>query len=358
VKLLVQPDDGVQPLLAAIQKAKTSVEIAIFRFELGEVERALMDAIKRGVAVQALIASTNRGGERTLRALEARLLEAGATVARTANDLARYHGKFMIVDGSVLYLLGFNFARMDLRSRSFGLVVRNPGIVREASRLFKADSTRQAYSAPVKNLLVSPVNAREELAQFIAGAKKSLCIYDPEISDAPMIKLLEERAEAGLDVRIIGGVPRRKSLLKTRSLKPMRLHVRLILRDDERGFLGSQSLRAAELDRRREVGLLFRDSAIASKLRKIFEHDWDKAKPSAKEAIPVEKVARKVAKMVTKQLPDVNAVLNEVVALETKAEKLELDKEALEETVKDAVKSAVRDVVHEVVKRESSHAKQ
>jgi phosphatidylserine/phosphatidylglycerophosphate/cardiolipin synthase-like enzyme len=359
VKLLVQPDDGVQPLLTAIQKAKSSVEIAIFRFELGDVERALMDAIKRGVAVQALIASTNRGGERTLRALEARLLEAGATVARTANDLARYHGKFMIIDGSVLYLLGFNFTKMDLRSRSFGLMVRNPGIVREASKLFKADSTRQAYSMPVKNLLVSPVNAREELAQFIAGAKKSLCIYDPEISDAPMIKLLEERADAGLDVRIIGGAsPRHKGLLKTRSLKPMRLHVRLILRDDEHGFLGSQSLRAAELDRRREVGLLFRDGAIASRLRKIFEHDWDKAKPSAKEAIPVEKVAKKVAKMVTKQLPDVNAVLNEVVALETKAEKLELDKEALEETVKDAVKSAVRDVVHEVVKRESSQAKQ
>jgi len=356
VKLLVQPDDGVRPLLTAIQKAKTSVEIAIFRFDLGDVEHALIDAMKRGVAVQALIASTNRGGERTLRALEARLLEAGATVARTANDLARYHGKFMIIDSSVLYLLGFNFTKMDLRSRSFGLVVRNPGIVREAGKLFKADSTRQPYSAPVKNLLVSPVNAREELAQFIAGAKKSLYIYDPEISDPPMIKLLEERVDAGLDVRIIGEVPRHAKL-KTRSLKPMRLHVRLILRDDDRGFLGSQSLRAAELDRRREVGLLFREGAIASRLQKTFEHDWDKAKPSTKEAIPVDKVAKKVAKMVTKRLPNVNAVLNEVVALETKAEKLELDKEALEETVKDAVKSAVRDVVHEVVKRES-HAKQ
>jgi phosphatidylserine/phosphatidylglycerophosphate/cardiolipin synthase-like enzyme len=353
VKLLVQPDDGVKPLLRAIQKAKESIEIAIFRFDLAEMERGLMDAIKRGVAVQALIACTNRGGEKTLRALEARLLEAGATVARTANDLARYHGKYMIVDGRELYLLGFNFARADIRSRSFGLLVRNAGLVNEASRLFKADSTRQEYSVKAKNLLVSPVNAREQLSEFIAGAKKSLCIYDPEISDPPMLRLLQERAEAGVEVRIIGGVPRRTNLLQARALKPMRLHVRLIVRDEERGFLGSQSLRAAELDRRREVGIIFRDDALAGRLGKVFEGDWAKSKALGDEAIPAEKVAKKVAKLVTKKLPDVTAVLNEVVALETKAEKLELDKEGLEETVKDAVKSAVRDIVHEVVKRES-----
>jgi len=353
VKLLVQPDDGVKPLVAAIQKAKESIEIAIFRFDIPELERALMDAIKRGVRVQALIASTNRGGERTLRALETRLLAAGATVARTANDLVRYHGKFFVIDGTDLYLLGFNFARADVRSRSFGLIVRNRVVVQEASKLFQADSTRQPYSGKSKSLMVSPVNAREHLSGFIAGAKKSLWIYDPEISDPPMIHLLEERAKAGVEVRIIGVVPRRTGLLKVRSLKAVRLHVRLILRDGERAFLGSQSLRAAELDRRREVGLLFRDRAIANRIAKLFDQDWAKAKISGREAIPAEKVAKKVAKLVTKKLPDVTEVLNHVVAIETKAEKLKLDKDGLEETVKDAVKSAVQDAVNEVVKREA-----
>ena len=68
------------------------------------------------------------------------------------------------------------------------------------------------------------------------------------------------------------------------------------------------------------------------------------------EVIPADKVARKVAKLVTKQLPDVTAVLKEVVAIEAKTEKIELDKKQLEDSVKDAVKAAVRDVVHEVVK--------
>jgi phosphatidylserine/phosphatidylglycerophosphate/cardiolipin synthase-like enzyme len=353
VKLLVQPEDGVKPLLAAIQKAKESIEIAIFRFDVPELERALIDAIKRGVRVQALIACTNRGGERTLRALETRLLGAGATVARTANDLIRYHGKYLIIDSRELFLLGFNFARADIRSRSFGLMIRNPGLVQEASRLFQADSTRQTYSAKAKNLIVSPVNAREGLSDFIAGAKKSLSIYDPEISDPAMIRLLEERAKAGVEVRIIGVVPRRIQAFKVRAMKGMRLHVRLILRDHERAFLGSQSLRAAELDRRREVGLLFRDGSIAKRIGKVFDQDWTKAKITGGASIPAEKVAKKVAKLVTKKLPDVTEVLNQVVAIETKAEKLKLDKEGLEETVKDAVKSAVQEVVNDVVKREA-----
>jgi hypothetical protein len=39
------------------------------------------------VAVRALIAHTNFGGEKRLRQLELRMLQAGVTVTRTADDL-------------------------------------------------------------------------------------------------------------------------------------------------------------------------------------------------------------------------------------------------------------------------------
>src|SRR5690606_2146911 len=111
-----------------------------------ELEKALAAAVERGVPVRALIAHTNRGGERRLRELEQRLLAAGVTVARTADDLPRYHGKMLIADG-VLYVLGFNFTRLDIeKSRSFGIATRQRALVREASALFEADRTRQPYS--------------------------------------------------------------------------------------------------------------------------------------------------------------------------------------------------------------------
>ena len=108
------------PLIKGINEAKKSIEIVIFRFDRGEVERALARAVSRGVFVHALIAFTNRGGERNLRQLETRMLAAGITVARTADDLARYHHKFMIVDRAQLYLLAFNYTFLDIEhSRSF-----------------------------------------------------------------------------------------------------------------------------------------------------------------------------------------------------------------------------------------------
>ena len=98
MELIVQPADGTKPILGAIEKAETTLDIVIFRFDVKSLEKAIEAAVKRGVAVRALIAHTNSGGEKRLRQLELRMLDAGVTVSRTADDLARYHGKLMIVD--------------------------------------------------------------------------------------------------------------------------------------------------------------------------------------------------------------------------------------------------------------------
>jgi phosphatidylserine/phosphatidylglycerophosphate/cardiolipin synthase-like enzyme len=94
----VEPEDGISALIHGIDTAKKSVDILIFRFDHREVEQALLRAAGRGVRVRALIAYTNRGGEKNSRALEMRLLGAGIIVARSADNLARYHGKMIIVD--------------------------------------------------------------------------------------------------------------------------------------------------------------------------------------------------------------------------------------------------------------------
>jgi phosphatidylserine/phosphatidylglycerophosphate/cardiolipin synthase-like enzyme len=111
MKLLIQPGDGLDRLVKGIRKAKKSIELLIFRFDRPEIERALADAVERGVFVHALIAFTNRGGEENLRKLEKRLLADGITVARTAGDLVRYHGKMIVVDRKELYLLWPDYAK-------------------------------------------------------------------------------------------------------------------------------------------------------------------------------------------------------------------------------------------------------
>lgn len=292
MKLLIQPDDGATAMLQAVRHAKKSIQIVIFRFDMAPLEQALGAAVARGVPVRALVANTNRSGEKRLRKLEQRLLEAGVTVARTGDDLLRYHGKVIIVD-DLLFVLGFNFTRLDIeRSRSFGIMTKDARLLKAACDLFESDALRQPYSPSDDRLVVSPENARELLGTFVSGAKKTLFMYDMNLSDPRMMKLLEQRVRAGVDVRVIGGkVKKAPDGMGVRTLTKIRLHARAIVRDGVRAFVGSQSLKRAELDQRREVGLIITDSRIAVQIQRQFEADWDSAKPKAEPAAAKEEAA-------------------------------------------------------------------
>src|SRR3954451_11755833 len=173
MKLIIQPDDGVEPVLKAIRKARKYIDVLIFRLDRRDIARELQAAVQRGVSVRALTAHTNRGGDKVLRKLEMQLLEGGVTVSRTADDLVRYHGKMMIIDNRVLHVHGFNFTGLDiLKSRSFGVISHNEKLVNEATKLFFADFDRLTYVPGYERLIVSPENARERLSRFIAGARK------------------------------------------------------------------------------------------------------------------------------------------------------------------------------------------
>lgn len=289
MKLIIQPDDGVTPLVQAVRSAKKTIDIVIFRFDRAELEKALEAAVARGIVVRALIAHTNRGGEKILRKLELRLLDAGVTVARTADDLPRYHGKMMLVDDT-LYVFGFNYTKLDIeKSRSFGIVTTEPRLVKEACALFEADSTRQAYVPGHDELVVSPESSREILSGFIRKAKKDLLIYDAKISDRLILRLLAERAKSGVEIRMFGKVGKGAAGIDARKLPDLRLHVRAIIRDGTAAFVGSQSLRKLELDGRREVGVIVTDERIAKKMREIFEADWALTPESKQAAASAEK---------------------------------------------------------------------
>jgi phosphatidylserine/phosphatidylglycerophosphate/cardiolipin synthase-like enzyme len=277
VKLIIEPEAGVGPLLAAIARAKKSVEIAIFRFDRRDIEIALKAAAAaKRVGVTAVIAFANRGGEQNLRRLESRFLDAGIIVARSASDLSRYHGKYILIDRRELYVLSFNFTHLDIgHSRGFGIVTTNPNWIREAIRLFEADCTHTPYVPARKTdtFVVSPTNSRKVLGAFLQGAKTQLLIYDPKISDPEMLRILHDRAKAGVEIKVIGTVAGRPGF-DVQKLGGTRLHTRTIIRDRHQAFVGSQSLRRAELDSRREVGVIVRDAPVVRKLIETFEGDW------------------------------------------------------------------------------------
>ncbi len=355
MQLIIEPDEGVTPLLALIKGARESVDMAIFRFDRRDLEKALRAAIEKGVKVSALIADANHGGESSLRALEMRFLGAGVTVSRSASDLIRHHDKVMVIDRSVLGVLSFNFTHMDIdRSRGFGIVTEHNKWVAEALKLLDADSNRLPYESGSDTFVVSPVNARKALGNFLKSAQKQLLIYDPKISDGEMIRILKDRGRAGVEIRVIG---KTKAGFEVRKLAKLRLHTRTIIRDAEQAFIGSQSLRTTELDLRREVGLLVHDAPIVAKLIETFESDWA-ASLEQKERIVEPKIPdppkadpeKAVAVLVNELHPIAATVKKAVEKVVAQAGDEVLEDGKVRETVKKVVKKVVKQAVRDAIK--------
>lgn len=360
MKLIIEPDDGVAPLLAAIKNAKRSVDVAIFRFDRPDLEKALKAAVSRGVKVNAFIAYSNRGGEKNLRRLEMRFLEGGMTVARSASDLLRYHDKIAVIDRSTLYVLSFNLTHMDIdHSRGFGIVTNNSKWVTEGIKLLEADCKRTPYTCGLDTFVVSPGNARKVLGNFLKRAHKQLLIYDPKISDKEMMRILQDQRKAGVEIRLIGQT---KADLPARKLSKLRLHTRTIIRDGGQAFIGSQSLRTAELDSRREVGLIVRDAKVVKKLIETFESDWAAAKGEKGQAAgeneeeaskeqaskeQTEKAVRVLMKELHPIAATVRRAMDKVVA---QAGDIVFEDGTVQQTVKKMVKKVVKQAVREVAK--------
>lgn len=278
MQVIIQPNDGIAPLIKAIKRARKTVDIVIFRFDIDKLEEALTDAVERGVVVRALIAHTNRGGESDLRKLESRLLKRGATLSRTADDMVRYHGKLLVVDRERAFVLGFNYTRQDIeKSRSFGLTTRNRRVVRDILKVIEADHNRTPLKIKSTRVVVSPENARERLRTFIKRARRELLIYDLNVTDDDMIMAIKQRAESGVKVKILGNVEKKWSgeiAWRVKAFKQMKLHVRCIVRDRQAAFVGSQSLRNLEIDKRREVGLITKDRRTVKEIATVFDADW------------------------------------------------------------------------------------
>jgi hypothetical protein len=363
VKLIIEPTDSVAPLLSAIKSAKKSIEIAIFRFDRRDVEMALKTAADRGVKVNVLIAFSNRGGEEGLRKLELRCLTAGIIVARTADDLIRYHAKYILIDRRVLYMLSFNFTHLDIdHSRAFGIVTTHANWVTEAEKLFRADCTRTEYVPATETFVVSPANSRKVLGTFLKRAKKELLIYDPKISDKEMLNILQEQAKAGVEIKVIGSVDGHAPF-SVQKLSGTRLHTRTIIRDRHQAFVGSQSLRTAELDARREVGLIIDDAKLVAKLVGIFETDWASACEKNALALPKDSDTRKghsvtvSAKETEKTVQALAKKLDPLAATVKRAVKIAVAKagddmlhdNGVKDTMKRVVKQAVKEAVKEAV---------
>src|SRR5947199_220617 len=86
-----------------------------------------------------------------------------------------------------------------------------------------------------------------------------------------MIQLIEERADAGVEIKVIRAMSRPALGAEVHEMRIIRLPAQAVIRDGSEVFFGSQSLRKVELDQRREVGLITGDPEAVRSFMVIFD---------------------------------------------------------------------------------------
>lgn len=234
-RLIVQPDDGRAPLLAAIQGASNNIRLTIYQLTdlqtvpqtpaapADSIGQALMDKAKNGVTVQVIVdqGQYSAGSNAThIQHTVAALRSAGVVVKLSSNAFCFTHQKTLVVDGPTAerpalagstIIMSFNLMPGYFGgTRDYGVITHDSSVVQEVSRVFDADfalpnaTTNCSYAhtpattktppavtetPPVTHsaLLWSPVNSKPKLQTLIAQVKKTLVLTSEELVDPDMV---------------------------------------------------------------------------------------------------------------------------------------------------------------------------
>jgi phosphatidylserine/phosphatidylglycerophosphate/cardiolipin synthase-like enzyme len=296
-RLIIQPDDGTQPVVELIDDATKSLRVKQFTLTDSAVMSALIRAHKRRVAVRIMLNPHRSSGDRANDESFKALRRAGLKVEWTNPAFAVTHEKSMAIDDAVALISTFNLAtKYFTETRDYGIVTTNPTQVAQVTRCFDADWQRKAFTADRESgLLWSSNNARQIMAWFIDTAEKELIIQHPKFVDATIVERIAAARKRGVRVRLLCGgkhgisdwdvLDTFASLrlldrfgVKVRRQKHLKLHAKLLIVDGDRAQVGSMNIDRSAFDLRRELGVLIDEPHIIKGLAKVFEQDWRESK--------------------------------------------------------------------------------
>ena len=292
--LIVLPDAGAKPLLAAIASAQKTLRIKMFVFSDPGLLGAVVAAKKRGVDVRVMLNPARRSGESENEDSRRKLVEAGVSVLDSNPAFDLTHEKSMVVDEAEAFVMSLNWETRNVtETRDYAIVTRHPKEVTEVIACFDSDWTRKPFTPAEGSALIwCNTNGRERFAHFIDRAQHSLWLQNERYQDAVIIERVVRAARRGVKVHILARPPhtlKEEKLIegvgglrimsdvgaKVHKLKGLRLHGKMLLADSARAIVGSVNLAPGSFDARRELAIEVDDAHVVGPLEKVAKHDWD-----------------------------------------------------------------------------------
>jgi len=261
-RVITSVADRRDTILDVIRHAERDVCLSLFRCNDAAIFEELGRAVKRGVAVNALITSRAKGGQKKLRKLWDALHATGATISAYTDAVVKYHAKYLVADDGPAVVGSCNFTRKCFERTSDALVVTyDAGVVSGLRELMAADCEgRRAPETITERLVIGPERARRQLTAIVEQARSSIRLIDAKLSDPDLFALLNARRAAGLKVEVFG----------SKNLGGLKSHAKILLVDDRLAVVGSLALAAISLDFRREVAIVVDEPDAVAEVRTLF----------------------------------------------------------------------------------------
>lgn len=293
-QLIVEPDDGVAPVLTFILGAQRSLLIKQFTFTEVSLVDAVIDRHRAGVDVRVMLNPARSGGDRANDETFARLSDAGVNVAWSNPKFYVTHEKSIVVDGSSALVATFNLCEKYFTlTRDYGVITHEPHHVAQIIEVFEADWAQGDWQPRAyEGLLWSNSNSRYHMAQFIDSAQRRLDVQHPKYVDVAILDRIAEAAERGVKVHVLCGGKHgisdwdvldtfaslrtlRRLGVKVHKQKNLRLHAKLLIADSARALVGSMNIDRSAFDLRRELGITLDEPGIVERLNQVFDSDWE-----------------------------------------------------------------------------------
>ena len=326
-KLIVMPDDSIEPILTAIGGAVKSLRIKMFSVSDRRVLSALVKAHKRKVKIRVLLNPARHSGEIQNKGARAVLLDAGLDVLDTNPSFTVTHEKSMVVDDTAAFIGSLNWDPDNFEeTREFAVTSTDGDEVAEVIECFESDWSRQPFEPRrPSNLIWCPNGGRDRICEFIEGAKHSLFVQNERYQDAIIVDHLVRAKLRGVKVhvmtrpshslrarKLVEGVGDLRIMndvgIAVHKMKHLKLHAKVLLADKSRAVVGSINLTSSSFDDRRELAVRLDDPDVVARLSKVVHEDWanshaldlsDSAVASDLERHPKNGVLAKIAPLAT-----------------------------------------------------------
>jgi len=294
LRLIVEPDDGLQPVVDFIQSAESSLLIKQFTFTEESFIQAVIERKNAGVDVRVMLNTQRSGGDRANDETFEKFENAAVNVQWASPKFYVTHEKSMVVDGKAALIATFNLSEKYFSlTRDYGVITEQPHRVAQITEVFDADWEHRDWTASsYEGLLWSNTNSRYHMAQFIDTAQHRLDIQHPKYVDAVILDHIAAAADRGVKVHVLCGGKHgisewdildtfaslrtlRRFGVKVHKQKNLRVHAKLLIADDEHALLGSMNIDRSAFDMRRELGITISEQEVVARLKEIFDSDWE-----------------------------------------------------------------------------------